>query len=792
MNVRWIATLILASISAIVVAVLMASRIATRSADARFGHLPRGIRPSDLNVLLITLDTTRADRLGAYGANGKSTPAFDRIAREGVLFRHAVTAVPLTLPSHATMFTARYPPGHGLRDNGGFVLDRTETTLAERLKANGFATGGFVGAYVLDRRWGIAQGFDTYFDDFDTARATGGALASVERPGNEVADRALAWLERIGGSRFFGWVHFYDAHSPYDPPEPYRSRFPADRYDGEIAFVDAQVQRLLDFLERRDLLNRTIVAIVADHGESLGEHGERTHGFFVYQSVLEVPFAVLTPFDGLRGRSVAGVVRTVDLVPTLMDLLSIPLTDAVDGRSLLPLLAKSSTSSTAPSGSAGEPGLEAYAESMYPRYHFGWSELRTLTSGRFKYIDAPRPELYDLEQDPHEAHNLYDARRPLADRMAASLASIAEPAARAAVPAVNVDPDARARLAALGYVGTFAGDARRPQSALADPKDKIELFNLITSAREELQNGHDAKTGLAMLEAAVRKDPEIVDAWLLMGNEYSKSRDFARALQCFQRALTLKPDYDLAVMNMANVYRDLGRPADAILGLKRLLTIDPSNAQARQQMAQILLDEGQLADAERELKAVLQQDERMAAAHNSLGALRLKQGDLDAGEREIRRALADRPDLALAHFNLGLVAERRGDLASAEAEYKKEIEQHPGSYRAQFNLGKLYEQRGSRAAQLRAYQSAVVSNPQFAEGHLFLAKLYLDMKQFDEAIASARRGLELQPAGEWAPLGHFVLSDSFAARGNRDAAAREAAEGQRLAARRPAKSETYR
>ena len=763
---------------AIVVATLVAFRVGTPHTGSHVGRLSRGIAPADLNLLLITLDTTRADRLGAYGAIGKATPAFDRIAAEGVLFQRAVTAVPLTLPAHATIFTARYPPGHGVRDNGGFFLDANETTLAERLKANGFKTGGFVGAYVLDRRWGIAQGFDTYFDDFDVTHAKGGVLASVERPGDEVADHALAWLEQVASSRFFGWVHFYDAHSPYDPPEPYRSRVAGDFYGGEIAFVDAQVGRLIAFLERRDLLKKTIVVIIGDHGESLGEHGERTHGFFVYQAVLDIPFAVLAPFDGLRARNVADVVRSVDLLPTMMDLLSIPLNDHIDGRSLVPLM----------SGSVRELGLEAYGEAMYPRYHFGWSDLRALTAGRFKYIEAPRPELYDLEQDPHETHNLYDARRPLADRMAASLRTVAAPVAQAVTPSVEVDPDARARLAALGYVGTFVTDAPRSHTTLADPKDKIELFNLITKAREELQDAHDSRAGLAMLEEAVRKDPEIIDAWLLMGNEYAKRRAFDRALECFQRALSLKPDYDLAIMNMANVYRDLGRPADAVVGLKRLLAVNPTNVQVRQQMAQIFLDEGQLADAERELTTVLQQDERMAAAHNSLGALRLKQGDTDAGEREIRRALAERPDLPLAHFNLALVAEGRGDWVSAEAEYRKEIQQHPGSYMAQFNLGKLYEQRSDRAGQLRAYQSAVLSNPQFAEGHLFLAKLYLDLRKLDDAIESARRGLELQPAGEWAPLGHFVLADAFAARGDREAAAREAAEGRRLAARRTARS----
>jgi arylsulfatase A-like enzyme/Tfp pilus assembly protein PilF len=727
-----------------------------------------------LNLLVVTLDTTRADHLGAYGAVKAATPAFDRIAREGVLFEHAVTAAPLTLPAHATLFTAKYPGRHGVRDNGGFFLDAKETTLAERLKADGFATGGFVGAYVLDRRWGIAQGFDTYFDDFDIGKAKGSMLASVERPGNEVADHALAWLEGVAASRFFAWVHFYDAHSPYDPPEPFRSAFAGSPYAGEIAFVDAQVQRLIAFLERRDLLNKTIVVVVGDHGESLGEHGEASHGFFVYESAVRVPFAMLAPGDGMRGRRVTDVVRTVDLVPTLLDLLGRQPAEKVDGRSVVPLM----------TGAVRELGLDAYSEAMYPRYHFGWSALHALTSGRYKYVDAPRPELYDLVNDPGETHNDYEKRRPLAAKMSQSLRVLegaTDPNLRNAT--VEVDPEARARLAALGYIGTFVSEAASQHTALADPKDKIELFNLLTKAREELQDRtHASNAGLAMLERVVAKDPQVIDGWLLMGNEYAERRQFDRAIASFQRALALKPDYDLAVINMARVYRLLGRPGDAVVGLSELLRTNPANLQARQQLAQALLENGQAADAEGELKRVLDQDPNMAAARGSLGALRLQQGDPAAADRELRAALALQPNLPLAHFNLALVAEQNGDLAAAAAEYLQEIREHPGSYMAQFNLGKVYERTGNRQGQLTAYQGAVESNPAFAEGYFFLAKLHFDLQQLDAAARNARQGLALQPAGQWSPLGHFVLGDVYAAQGRRDQAKAEVEKGRRVAA----------
>src|SRR5262245_12285141 len=314
------------------------ARMTTTPTGSRVGRLPRGVQPGDLNLLLITLDTTRADRLGAYGWPASATPALDRIGRDGVLFDRAVAPAPLTLPAHASLFTGDYPPHHGVRDNGGFFLDERETTLAERLKARGLKTGGFVGSYVLDRTWGIGQGFDTYFDNFDLSKFDTPSLGEVERPANEVADRALGWLETVRSSRFFGWVHFYDPHSPYTPPEPYRTRFADRPYLGEIAFVDSQVGRIVAFLEAQHLIDRTIIVVAGDHGESLGAHGESTHGFFIYDAVLHVPLMIRAPYDVLHGRHVANVVRSVDVMPTVLDLLGLPPPDQVDGQSVVPMM----------------------------------------------------------------------------------------------------------------------------------------------------------------------------------------------------------------------------------------------------------------------------------------------------------------------------------------------------------------------------------------------------------------------------------------------------------------------
>jgi arylsulfatase A-like enzyme/Tfp pilus assembly protein PilF len=742
------------------------------------GRLAAGVRVADLNLLLITLDTTRADRIHAYGFDGIETPNLDRVAREGVLFEQAVAPAPLTLPAHSSIFTGKFPPAHGVRDNGGFFLDDRETTLAERLQSRGFTTGGFVGAYVLDHKWGIAQGFQTYFDDFDLSKYQSLSLGSVDRPGNEVADHALTWLDRAGSSRFFGWVHFYDAHSPYDPPEPFKSRYAGHPYVGAIAFVDSQVGRLLAYLDAHDLTRQTVVIVMGDHGESLGEHGEATHGFFVYQSTMHVPMLIRAPYDVMAGRRVSEVVRSIDILPTALELLGVNTNERFEGTSVVPLM----------TGAKKELGLAAYSEAIYPRFHFGWSDLRALTAGRYKFVAAPRPELYDLQQDPTESRNIYPERRALGDRMNQELVALeSRMSATASAPkaAVEVDPDARERLAALGYVGTFVTAAAPDRSGLADPKDKIQLFNLMTQARETARHDTESDAGLHALEHVIEQDPKIIDAWFMLGNEYYRRRDFARAIDQYKRALELKPDYDLVVINMANAYRALGRDQEAMVGYRRFMELDPRNAQIRYETAQILIDNGKLDEAQAELTHALQLEPKLAAARNALGVLALKRGDLSGAEREIRAAIAEKADVRLAHFNLALLAEQRGDPTRAIDEYKKEIDLHANSYKAWFNLGRLYERIGDRSAQAAAYRKAIETNPSFAEGHLFLAKLYLDLEQnLDEAARLAKRGVDLAPESEYAPLGHYVIADVLSRQGRHEEAEREAARGRALERRR--------
>jgi arylsulfatase A-like enzyme len=439
---------------------LLALGIAAMLAGASYWWHTHHLQAAPAGVVIITLDTTRADRLSAYGYMDVAMPHLDRLAAEGIVFDQATSVAPLTLPAHASLFTGLLPPAHRVHENGSLPLADSQVTLAEILQAQGFRTAGFVGSVVLDADRGLAQGFDHY----SGVAPSDGSPDRRQRRADEVISEATRWLDDIGEERFFLWAHLYDPHRPYDPPDPFRAM--QDPYVGEIAFVDSQIGRLVEALERQQLLDRTIVIVVGDHGESLGEHGERDHGIFVYESVLRVPFMLRAP--NLAPRRVGEVARLPDVMPTVLELLGIP-TPAVDGVSLVDLMR----------GTRHGLGLEAYAESLYPQ-RFGWSPLHTLRQGRYKFIEAPRPELYDLERDPFEERNVYDQHPTVVSELRQRLVALeqrdeAKGAGRS--DTVAVSPALRQRLAALGYVGHSTRGPAPDGERLPDPKDCIGVYN---------------------------------------------------------------------------------------------------------------------------------------------------------------------------------------------------------------------------------------------------------------------------------------------------------------------------
>lgn len=745
--------------------------VAVVAASVAWWFINRQAAPARMNVVLITLDTLRADHVGTYGASGVRTPHLDRLASQGVVFDQVMTTAPLTLPAHSSIMTGQFPPRHGVRDNGGFFLDQEQVTLAEILSGRGYQTGATVGAFVLDSKWGLDQGFASYQDDFDLTNVKAMSLASVNRPGNEVVDLALKWLDGVADQQFFAWLHLYDPHAPYISPEPYRSEYRGHPYRGAIAFTDAQVGRVFDYLDARGLADNTIVIVTADHGEGLGEHGEETHGFFVYESAMRVPLIIRAPGRGLTPRRVAQPVRTVDIMPTVLDLLGAPPAQSIAGVSLLPLM----------SGEARELALDGYGEAMYPLHHYGWSELTTLRSDRYKLIDAPRPELYDLERDPHELTNLFDERRTVADAMLRQLRDRKremDADAPEAPVAADVDPETRARLAALGYVGSFVATSNDSSSGRADPKDKIGLFNLMTTARDVAKEGDAGAEAIAMLRKVVDEDPNVIDGWFMLGNEYFKAAKYTDAIAQFRRALALKPDYDLAIINMANSYRRLGQDDAALAGYEHYVTVDPKNAYVWYQIGEIYLDRGDLEAAEKQFDQALSIDPKLASARVATGVLAYQRQQLPQAEQWLKDALALKPDVRLAHYNLALIAEARGDVPAAEISYRAELAQHPTAYKAAFNLGRLKARQGNAREAADWYKNAIDTNPEFAEGFFYLAKARLDEgRALDEAESLARKGLALEPEGQTSPLGHFVIGGVLMKKGRPADAERELAKG---------------
>jgi arylsulfatase A-like enzyme/Flp pilus assembly protein TadD len=767
----WVAAIAAIVLAAAGVALWMRLRPPGSDVEARARLGARRPSPSSLNVVVVTLDTTRADRLGCYGFRGIETPAIDGLASDGVLFEQVTATVPLTFPAHASLFTGRIPPHHGVRDNGGFFLEDSETTLAERLKGAGYVTGAFVGAWVLESRWGLAQGFDHYSDRFDLSQYKILSLGTVQKQGDEVMNDALSWLETVKARRFFAWVHLYDPHAPYEPPEPYKARYPDQPYLGEVAYTDHVVGRLLGWLSENGLMGRTLIVVTGDHGESLAEHGESTHGYFIYDSTTRVPLIIRTPW-GLRGRSRTQVAQ-VDIMPTVLDLVGLPPQVDIDGHSLLRGILDP----------AVDLGHVAYSETYYPRYHFGWQHLRGLRDGKLQYIDAPRSELYDLERDPGESTNLFKAQGKLAEVLRLAMEGLVKTTGKAAPERKGLDPETLQRLAALGYVGDVVN--ADPDAVLPDPKDKLRVYALMNAAKRAGQEDR-VEEAVAKMRAVIREDPRIMDAYLTIGNWLARLQRTEEAIAAYKEALALKPDDETAMVNLANIYRQRGRTDDELAALeifKAALKVNARNPQAWYQLATLYLDLGHMGDAQATFREALQSNPKMGAAYNALGAIAFQRGDVDEAERLIRRGLELEPEVRTGCYNLGRILEARGRTTEAEGLYRRELATYPDHGRARFNLAQILRGRGDRQGYLAELRTSVEKAPKFGASYFYLAREQLNVGELPEAMDLAKRGLEADPTSPVSPLGHYVLADVYNRQGRAADASAEVAKARRLEAK---------
>lgn len=603
------------------------------------------------NLLLITIDTLRPDHLGCYGDRSIKTPNIDDLAAHGIRFAQAVAAVPLTLPSHASILTGTYPPVHGVRDMGGFVLGDSPPTLATVLAKAGFRTAAFVGSFTLDHRFGLNRGFETYDDDMPPAGTASASVREPERRAEVVADRALAWLAARPPGRFFLWVHFFDPHTPYDPPEPYRSQYAGRLYDGEIAYTDAQLGRLLEALRQKGLAERTLIALLGDHGESLGEHGESTHGIFLYDATVRIPLILAGP--GVpAGKTVEAQVRSIDLMPTILAALRLPPGHELQGTSLWPVMKGGTT--------LPPESRFAYLETIYPRTHLAWSELRGLRTAEWKYIQAPHEELYDLRVDSAEEHNGLRKNPAVLERYKAVLGGILGESRRDEVlRAGQLSEEARQELDSLGYVSAGLGQPVKLDMSRPDPKTRVALLHNFETAID-LMGRRDYALAAEWLEKAVAADSTNPLFYLRLGICYQVAGNAHAALATFERAFRHHAETDEIMYRYGNLLSDEGEFKRAAVAFERSLTLNPGFSEALNNLALCYWELGRLAEAESAFKRLLALNAKQASAHNGLGLVRIKQGRRAEAAAEFQQALGADPQFWEAWLNLGIYYREEG------------------------------------------------------------------------------------------------------------------------------------
>ncbi|HZF07609.1 MAG TPA: sulfatase-like hydrolase/transferase [Thermoanaerobaculia bacterium] len=640
-------------------------------------------------VVLISIDTLRADHLPAYGYAGVATPAIDRLRQDSILFENAYSGCPLTLPSHSSLLTGLPPAVHGVRDNVGYRLDTTRTpTVADLLRRQGYATGAAVSAYVLRARTGLGAAFDDYDDGIEVLSDR--TLGLLERKGDETAGRAAAWidrqLDRHRSRPFFFFLHLYEPHSPYDPPEPWKSRYRDRPYDGEIAAADAIVGRFLDHLRETGVYDRAIVLLLADHGEGLGDHGEKEHGVLLYREVLRVPLLLKLPG---RGRPpgvpdrVAAPVGLLDVVPTVTSLLGIAMPAGVAG---VPGLPGRSLLATAMAKAASPAARRLYAETFYPRLHFGWSELRSLTDARYQYIEGPDPELYDLAKDPGERNNVLGEERRVFHDLKAELATQVGPFEAPQ----RIEREEAAKIAALGYLTATVRPAAGP---LPDPKRALPALDEVSRAYNLAGRGEHAQA-VEILSGLVERYPSMLDARFQLAGNLAALGRYDAALAQYDRAIELAPvAADGILVEKARVDLRLGRLAEAETYAKTVL--DRLPAEGHDLFARVAWARGEVDRAAEEARQAVAADAvPRPDAVLFLAEIELHQGQLDAALALLdpfhAKVAAGHPAIPGLEFLRGDALARAGRAPEAEAAFRAEIRLYPRDTRAYASLAFLY------------------------------------------------------------------------------------------------------
>ena len=704
-----------------------------------------------LNLLLITLDTTLADRLGCYGYAKAHTPHLDRLAREGVMFDQCISSVPITLPSHASIMTGTYPFIHGARDNGSYRVADENETLAERLKQAGYVTGALIASPVLNGQYNLTQGFDLYVDLPEPVYegpilppAADQPPPTTERKANEMADRAIAWLRDHASRRFFLWVHFYDPHWPYEPPAEFAERCGGDVYDGEVSFMDAQIGRILDELKALKLQETTLVALLADHGEGLGEHGEDTHGFFLYDTTLRVPFILRSPGRIPPGRLVAEQVRTIDVAPTILASLQLPSMPAAEGVNLMPLVL----------GESDQWQLEAYGETWMPYHGFFYSWLRCLRAAGWKFVLAPRCELFQVAEDPRETRNLIDVQPDQAAAMRTSLKELIEnatPVLSMSGSRANLSAGAAQQLGAIGYAVAPA-DQESFESGIAgfeprftDPKDRLEVIRLWEEGVAALWN-RDLQRGETIFRELREREPTVAPLRGKLAQVLAMRGSLEEAIRTYQEALQLDPKLAPVHTDLGFLFRQAGRLAEAIHHFQAVVDLMPDDPFALYNLANTLSLAGRGDEATSYLRRADEMTEGTSPQiQYNLGTVLAESGQPQEAIQHFRSAVELKPDYAEAHYNLANVLVRAERIDDALPHYRQALKIKPDFSAAAVNLGTVLARTGRKDQAIECLYQVMRSDPGYRETYGRLFRLLDDAGRDKEALEVLDTGLEHHP-----------------------------------------------
>jgi arylsulfatase A-like enzyme/Flp pilus assembly protein TadD len=623
------------------------------------------------NVVLITIDTLRADYVSCYGQRPGLTPALDSLAADGVLFSSAYCQVPMTPPSHASILTGLYPATHGLRDFASGRMRGDIPTLATVLKGKGYDTAAFVSAFVLDRSWGLSPGFDLYYDDFPTANFETSNPGNVQRRAEETVDHVLDWLAN-SKPPYFLWVHLFDPHHDYDPPEPFRSRHQPDLYAGEVAYADSQIGRIAKRLKELGQYDDSLIIATSDHGESLGEHGEEEHGFFLYESSLRVPLILKLPSEFVApSRKMTVIAETVDILPTTLQVLRVPSQDlSMEGKGLLSaILGKRAAEGT------------AYAETLYPETTFGWSRLRALWDGSHKLVEAPTPELYNLDKDPLEEKNLFSTSSALANQLRSRLLDFEDRFESSGTSPHSEGLDERTeRLRSLGYVSVVQPRSGSNTLLLPDPKDKIGVYNQVLKGLQAAEAGK-LELSNSMLGALAEQNQDLFILYHQMGLNSLKLGREQEAIASLRRAHRLNPDFSVTAVNLARVLSRQGEMEEAIQLLE-----GREGLSAKRQLAMLFSRSRRFDEAIHLYEEVLRSREDDPQALKLLGIAQVEIQDYRSGLETLNRSIELGGDDALVRNFHGIAQANLGNPGEALASYRKAIEMNPRYPQPRLNL----------------------------------------------------------------------------------------------------------